>query len=366
MSLTKQLLFWTVAFIATIAAMFLLSDILLPFIAGITIAYFLDPLATRLERLGLGRLGATLTILVASILFVVVALLILVPVLGHQTSGFIEKLPDTIKRLQTLLAEQGAPLLRRFGGENVVNDLQKSLGEILSTGAGWAGKFLSSLWSGSQALFSIVSLLVVTPVVAFYMMLDWDTMIAKADSWLPRAHAGTIRGIMRDIDRAIAGFVRGQALVCLILGAYYALGLSLVGLNFGLLIGFTAGIISFIPFVGSITGLVVSLVVAIVQFWPDWTMILIVLAVFGAGQFVEGNILSPKLVGESVGLHPVWLMFALVAFGSLFGFVGLLLAVPLAAAVGVLVRFALKQYLASPLYDPALAPPRDAGRTPLP
>jgi predicted PurR-regulated permease PerM len=144
--------------------------------------------------------------------------------------------------------------------------------------------------------------------------------------------------------------VRGQTAVCLILGSFYAVGLSLVGLNFGLLIGLISGVITFIPYVGSMTGLVLSVGIAFAQFWPAWTPVLVVAAIFFAGQFLEGYVLAPKLVGESVGLHPVWLMFALFAFGYLFGFVGLLLAVPLAAAAGVLARFALRQYLASPLY----------------
>jgi predicted PurR-regulated permease PerM len=170
------------------------------------------------------------------------------------------------------------------------------------------------------------------------------------DTWLPVPQRETVRAIARDIDKAIAGFVRGQATVCLILGTFYAVGLTMIGLNFGALIGMTAGFLSFIPYVGSLTGLILSVGVAIVQFWPDWHWILATLAIFVLGQFVEGNILSPKLVGASVGLHPVWLMFALLAFGSLFGFVGLLLAVPLAAAVGVIARHALRQYMASPLY----------------
>jgi predicted PurR-regulated permease PerM len=187
-------------------------------------------------------------------------------------------------------------------------------------------------------------------VVAFYLLVDWDKMVRTVDSWLPRRQQHSLRSIARDIDRAIAGFVRGQALVCLLLGTFYAVGLTLVGLNFGALIGMSAGLLSFIPYVGSLTGLILSVGVAIVQFWPDWTWIVATLAIFVVGQFVEGNILSPKLVGASVGLHPVWLMFALLAFGTLFGFVGLLLAVPLAAAVGVVARHALQQYMDSPLY----------------
>jgi predicted PurR-regulated permease PerM len=211
-----------------------------------------------------------------------------------------------------------------------------------------------------MALVSVVSLFVVTPVVAFYMLLDWDRMVATVDSWVPRDHVGTVRQIAADINTATAGFVRGQGTLCLILGAMYAFGLTLTGLNFAILIGLFAGLISFIPYVGSLTGLVLAVGVAFVQFWPQWQMIVAVAVVFFIGQFIEGNILSPKLVGKSVGLHPVWLMFALFAFGALFGFVGLLIAVPAAAAVAVLVRFAIARYLESPLYkghDPVPPPP---------
>ncbi|TIW51283.1 MAG: AI-2E family transporter, partial [Mesorhizobium sp.] len=193
------------------------------------------------------------------------------------------------------------------------------------------------------------SLFVVTPVVAFYMLLDWDRMVAVVDSWVPRDYVETVRVIARDINIATAGFVRGQGTLCLVLGGMYATGLTLTGLNFAILIGLFAGLISFIPYVGSLTGLVLAVGVAFVQFWPDWVMIVAVACVF-AGQFIEGNILQPRLVGKSVGLHPVWLMFALFAFGALFGFVGLLIAVPASAAVAVLVRFAIARYLESPLY----------------
>jgi predicted PurR-regulated permease PerM len=207
--------------------------------------------------------------------------------------------------------------------------------------------------------------MVVTPVVAFYLIYDWKRMIGALDTWIPRPHYDTVRALARDVDDAIAGFVRGQSGVCLILGSFYAMALTLVGLNFGFLIGLVSGLISFIPYVGSLTGLVIGATVAIAQFWPDYASILIVIAIFLLGQFLEGYVLAPKLVGESVGLHPVWLMFALFAFGYLFGFVGLLVAVPLAAAVGVLSRFALRQYLSSPLYTgvPAIEAAPDAAKS---
>jgi predicted PurR-regulated permease PerM len=201
-----------------------------------------------------------------------------------------------------------------------------------------------------MALVNILSLLVVTPIVAFYLLADWDLLVAKVDGWLPRDHAGTVREIFSDINAALAGFIRGQGTVCLLLGLFYALALTIAGLKFGLVIGLVAGLLSFIPYVGALVGGLVAIGVGLVQFWPDATNILIIVGIFAVGQFIEGNFLSPKLVGSSIGLHPVWLMFALFAFGYVFGFVGLLLAVPMAAAAGVLVRFALKQYLNSKLY----------------
>jgi predicted PurR-regulated permease PerM len=350
MTVQRQIGFWITALVVTVLLLFVLRGILLPFVAGFALAYLLDPLADRLQKVGLGRLGASLLILVLFVLVFIVSLMILVPFAAQQVGAFVERLPGYVVRLQELGAEQLGPLIRKLGLEDAIPATPPSVGNLISQGIAWMTTFLQGLWSGGQALIGIFSLLVVTPVVAFYMLVDWDRMVRTVDSWMPVRHRETIRIIARDIDRAIAGFVRGQAMVCIILGTFYAVSLALIGLNFGALIGMTAGILSFIPYVGSLTGLILSMGVAIVQFWPDWTMIAATLGIFIFGQFVEGNILSPKLVGESVGLHPVWLMFALVAFGALFGFVGLLLAVPLAAAIGVIARFALRQYLASPLY----------------
>jgi predicted PurR-regulated permease PerM len=350
MTLQRKIGFWLLALGVFGVAVWVLREILLPFIAGLILAYLLDPLVDRLERLGLGRVWATLAILVLSVLAFLSILFLLVPLFGSQVLALAERLPEYAKRLQSLVAEQGGPLLARLGGPQIVADLQQSLGNVVGQGARVFAGFIGSLWSGGQALLGVFSLVVVTPVVAFYLLVDWDKMIATVDSWVPVDQRETVRGLCHEIDMAIAGFLRGQALVCLLLGAFYAVALSAIGLNFGFIIGASAGLLSFIPYVGSLTGLVLSVGVAIVQFWPEWTWIVVTLIIFAVGQFVEGNILAPKLVGESVGLHPVWLMFALFAFGTFFGFVGLLLAVPLAAAVGVLVRFGLRQYLASPLH----------------
>jgi predicted PurR-regulated permease PerM len=350
MTIQRQIGFWIAALILAVLLLFVFRGILLPFVAGFALAYLLDPLADKLQKIGIGRLGASLLILVLFVLVFIITLMILVPFAAQQVGAFVERVPSYVARLQELANEQLRPLLERLGANGTLPEMQTSVGNLISQGIAWIATFLQGLWSGGQALLGIFSLLVVTPVVAFYMLVDWDRMVKTIDSWMPVRQRETIRTIAHDIDRAIAGFVRGQALVCIILGTFYAVGLTVIGLNFGALIGMTAGLLSFIPYVGSLTGLILSMGVAIVQFWPDWTMIAATLGIFVFGQFVEGNILSPKLVGDSVGLHPVWLMFALLAFGALFGFVGLLLAVPLAAAIGVIARFALRQYLASPLY----------------
>ena len=254
-----------------------------------------------------------------------------------------------MERLQALISGPNREWLTKiFGGQ--VGDPGKSVGGLMAQGASWLAAFLASLWSGGRALVSLFSLLIITPVVAFYLLCDWDRLLVTVDNWIPLPHRETVRGLAREMDAAIAGFVRGQAVICLILGVFYAVGLTLTGLHFGFLIGFGTGVMSFIPFVGALTGFLVAGGVAIAQFWPNWLSILAVVGVFAVGQVLEGYILSPKLVGARVGLHPVWLMFSLLAFGYLFGFVGLLVAIPLAAAIGVLTRFALRQYLASPLY----------------
>ena len=232
-------------------------------------------------------------------------------------------------------------------------------------GAQWLLNALKSLVSGGAAVFSFLSLLIITPVVAFYILIDWHRMISEIDSWLPLDHRDSLRKIAREINHALAGFIRGQSIVCLFLGLWYGIGLTLIGLDFGFLIGVLGGLLSFVPYVGSLTALVLSLGVALVQGWPSLKLFFMALAVVGVGQFLEGNVLSPKLVGESVGLHPVWLMFALLAFGQLFGFLGLLIAVPTAAAIGVVARHLIALYLTSPLYRgrsergaPMISPPR--------
>ncbi len=357
----RQVIFWATVLLFFVAFLYIFSSILLPFIAGMTIAYFLDPVADRLERLGLSRLMATIVILVAFVIVFALALMILIPVLINQFNDFAQRLPGYITQLQQFIADYQDSVLPGWI-KSQLGTIKNNFSTILSEGMGFLTGLFGQIWNSGKAIVDVISLLVITPVVAFYILLDWDRMVSKVDEWVPRNYVKDVRQIAREMDQAIAGFIRGQGSLCLILGIYYAAGLSIVGLNFGLLIGLFVGMISFIPYVGSMVGLVLAIGVAIVQFWPDYIWIIAVLAVFFSGQFLEGNILQPKLVGSSVGLHPVWLMFALFAFGALFGFVGLLIAVPAAAAVGVLVRFALSRYLQSDLYYGRL-PSGRAGKT---
>lgn len=337
-----QFIFWSLSFLVFVVFLYIFRAILMPFVAGMILAYFFDPLADRIEKLGLPRwLGASFCLLLFSLIFII-ATVTIVPVVLNQLSSLITNLPDLLSRFQLLVGDY-IPLDRFRSNESIASP-------VLSRLASWSGTIASSIWSSGIAILNVVSLFVITPIVAFYLLIDWDRMVAWIDDCLPRRHRHTIRTLFRDMDTAIAAFIRGQGIVCLLLGLFYAISLSLFGLNFGILIGLFAGLISFIPFIGSIIGLLLSLFISILQFWPDYTSILIIVLIFLVGQFVEGNILQPRIVGHSIGLHPVWLIFSLTAFGSLFGFTGLLIAVPVSAALGVLVRFGLSNYRSSSFY----------------
>jgi predicted PurR-regulated permease PerM len=359
-SLERQVLFWAIAAAALLYLLHLLGSAITPFAAGIALGYLLDPVVLKLQRLGLNRLGASLLILVAFALAVVIVLILVVPILANQFVVFSERLPSYAMRLQALAVEEGNALIAKYRGpwldalglkqQLSSAEIQTSVGDFVAQGAQWVLRAFRSLVSGGAAVFNFLSLLVITPVVAFYILVDWNRMISELDSWLPLDHRDSLRKIAREMNDALAGFIRGQSLVCIFLGLWYGLGLTLIGLDFGFLIGVLGGLLSFVPYVGSLTALLLSLGVALVQGWPSLTLFFLALGVVGVGQFLEGNVLSPKLVGESIGLHPVWLMFALLAFGELLGFLGLIIAVPTAAAIGVVSRHLVAIYLKSTLY----------------
>ena len=359
LSLERQLILWGSALLAMAAILYFLSPVLAPFVAGTALGYLLDPVADRLQRMGMSRLGAALVLLVFFIAFVVTALIILLPILSRQFAGLITAMPGYLQTLSGLMAEWQARFTSEYLNEWLQSlglgpagsiDTQKYIDDLTNQGAALIGDFLKSLvWRG-YALINVAALVVITPVVAFYMMLDWDRMIHILDNLVPPRHREDVRYLAGEIDRALAGFVRGQSLVCVFLGVWYAVGLSAIGLNFGFLIGVAAGILSFIPYVGSITAFVFSIIIAIVQGWPHISMCVEAIAIVSFGLIMDGYVLSPRLVGASVGLHPVWIMFALLAFGALFGFTGMIIAVPTAAAIGAVMRFLAVRYRRSALY----------------
>jgi predicted PurR-regulated permease PerM len=330
----------------------LLREVLLPFVAGMVLAYLLDPLANRIESLGVNRLVATLVIVALVVVLIAVLAVLTVPIIVREISYFAEDFPLYLRRLHTWASDPARPWLSKLVGEGL-GETERSLGDLTAFASSSLDTALRSLWSGGRALISIVSLGVVTPIVAFYLLYGWNKMIATVDNWVPPDRRETVRALAREIDATVGGFVRGQSTLCLILAAGYATALTMIGLEHGLLIGVVAGLISFIPYLGWLLGIIISTCVAIAQFWPDWMPILAVPAIFFVGQLISDYVLAPYLVGRRVHLSPVWMMFALFAFGYLFGFVGLLIAVPAASAIGVLMRFAFRGYYASPFYAPA-------------
>lgn len=339
-----QMKYWGIAAAVVSVVLWFLGDVLLPFVLGGAIAYCLDPVADWLERVGLKRGAATAVIAVAMLLVFVIMSLAVIPLLVQQAVALFEFAPNLFRDLQAFLSER-FPNMMDEG--SVVRATLLDLGEtIKQKGA----QLIEGLLGSVGSLLNLVTLFLITPVVAIYLLVDWDRMVAKVDQLVPLDHRPVIRHLATEVDRVLAGFIRGMGSVSLILGTYYAVALWLVGLQFGPVVGVIAGMLTFIPYVGAIVGGVLAVGLALFQFWGEWWWIVVVYAIFQSGQFVEGNILTPNLVGSSVGLHPVWLLLALSVFGSLFGFVGLLVAVPLAAALGVIARFFIQQYRSSRLF----------------
>lgn len=356
MRVERQVLFWLSAAVVLVLLIGLLRPILLPFVAGIVIAYFLNPAADLMTRAGLSRPIASVLIVAVALCVIAAALIFLVPLLLTQAQEFAVSLPEELSRLRALLESWARESLGSHypDFEAGLDGASKALSE---NWASVAGALASSLWDQGLAVFNFVSLMLVTPLVVFYVLMDWYPMLARIDSWLPRQHAPRLRKLASDINAAVSAFIRGQGTVCLVLALYYAIALSAAGLRYGLLVGLGTGLMSFVPFVGWALGLITATSIAFVQFWPEVLPIVIVVGIFAGAQVLDAGFLSPNIVGSKIGLHPVWLIFSLFAFSYLFGIVGVLVAVPIAAATGVLVRYAFNAYLASEVYRGGEAPP---------
>jgi predicted PurR-regulated permease PerM len=336
-------------------ALQLFTSVLAPFVAAAVIAYALDPPTTKLTRLGLPRGVAALMMILALLLAVLLFALLLYPLVIVQVGLLVNRIPQYAFLLQGWARTVLTHLQDNFGPD-VVND---KLRDVVS---GQAGSMLSillstvtALFGSGFAIFNVLSLAVVTPVVGFYLLRDWPWVIHIIDSWLPYRYRDVIRAQAREVDRILSAWVRGQAMCCMILALYYAAALTVAGLDLGLIVGLTAGLLSFIPYVGSITGGITALGLALAQF-PLWRGVFVVAGVLVIGQVLEGYVIYPRFLGDRVELPAVWVIFALFAGGAAFGFLGVMLAVPVAATIGVLCRFWLRRYLQSPLYlDPPAA-----------
>lgn len=347
---SKQAIWWGAAALVLVLVLWFLGNAIMPFLLGMAIAYFLDPVADRLERAGLSRTLAVVLITAIVVLAFAATLVWLVPLLVRQGTQLVETTPQMIQRLQEVVQARFPDLLPSGGF------LDMALAKGRETVAGSMGTIVGSVMGSLNGVIGFVMVVVIAPVVAFYMLLDWDRMVDRIDALLPRPHLDTLRSLFSQINDSISGFVRGQAVVILILALLYSTGLALAGLPFGIVIGVSAASLSFIPYLGTLLGGVLSIGVALFSFWDEPARILIVVGIFAAGQMLESNYLQPKIIGGHVGLHPVWLMLALAVFGTLFGFVGLLVAVPLGAAVGVVVRHTVQRYKESALYTGAQQP----------
>jgi len=349
MTAQRQAVFWTCVLGVLVFLLWTLGSMLLPFVVGMAVGYLLDPVVDRMARWGMSRSAAAGALILGSYALGVAALLLLTPLVVAQAFRFAAKLPAYV----TSLYHVAAPFLERAAIAAGIDDtarLEQTLAAAVERVVGPTTELARGLLGHGLAFINVALLLAITPLVAFYLLRDWPRIVAEVDGWLPREHVETIRAQARAIDHVLAGFARGTAIVCLVLGLFYAVALSVVGLDFGLFIGLAAGAVSFIPYVGTAFGLVTSVGVALYQFWPRWAMVGVVLGIFVAGQLLSDYVLTPRLVGDRIGLNPLWVIFGVLAGGELFGFVGMLLAVPTCAVIGVLVRFAIERYRASALY----------------
>lgn len=345
-----RFLFWVGAILILVLALGMLQPILLPFVAGVVIAFILAPAVSRLEGWGVRRSLAAAVVLLLFLVCVALVFVLLVPLIQEQIVQLIAKVPSLIALLQDYLGRAMSLLQERLPAEEMAK-LRDLVGAKLGEALAWLAALLQGAVTSSIAILNIISLVIVTPIVTFFLLRDWEKIVAQINSYLPRQSLATVREQARIISDMLVGFIHGQVLVCLILAMYYGVALSVVGLESGLALGLLIGVLAVIPILGAAIGFVLALGLAASQY-GTWSAILTVVGVFAVGQVAEGNFLTPKLVGDRINLHPVWVLFALFAGATLFGFVGVLFAVPAAAVIGVLVRFALLRYRRSAVYDP--------------
>jgi predicted PurR-regulated permease PerM len=345
-----QRLALVVAFVLAVWLFFrLFSSILMPFVVAAGVAYFLDPAVSRLAKIGVRRPMGAVLMLFAVLLFVALFIVLLYPVIASQAAVLATNLPSYIKVAQVDFANIMADLQHRLGPGAMSQKLRdlasNQAGEIM----GFLGSAATNIIGSGFAVVNVLTLLIITPIVAFYFLRDWPGIVRHVDSWLPRPYEGVIRAQAVEVNRLLAAWIRGQAICCIVLAVVYAVGLTIVGLDLGLIIGLAAGLLSFIPYVGTIVGAVLAILLSLSQD-PGWHSVISVMVVFAFGQALNDYVIQPRFLGDRVGLPAVWVIFSLFAGGAAFGFLGVMLAVPVTATLGVLARFWLRRYLHSSLY----------------
>lgn len=351
MTAKDQMKFWALAVAGFSGFLYLFQAVLLPFVLGGAIAYLLNPAVQKLQRLKISRNWAVVLILLVFAVIVAVFMGFAAPILYRELGEVAQNIPQYIQtlsaKLQTLFDDAQGWLGEQ--GEFNDFDVQAILGSYAGSAADFAKTIAQKIFLSSMAFFDFLALLVITPVMAYFMMQEWPVITKFVDDLLPRQHRTTIVNLFKEIDKKLSSFIRGQISVVMILAVLYAVALLVAGLKYGFLIGLCAGLLSIIPMLGSILGLLVAVAVAWFQ-TGEITYMAMIAGIFVAGQFIEGYLLTPKLVGESVGLHPLWVFFAIMAGGSLLGIVGMLIAIPVAAIISVLVAFGLHHYKKSAYY----------------
>ena len=342
---------WMVMVTVTASALllYILAPVLMPFIIAAVLAYISDPLVDRLEARKLPRTLAVVTVFVGLSLIAVLTLLVLIPMIERQVDVFAQKLPSYINLIQSRLL----PHIYQFFGVSETDvqlfDLKSSLQDYWNTAGGFTQNALASVSRSGLAFAGLIANLLLIPVVTFYLLRDWDHLVNRVNELIPRRSQPVVARLARESDEVLGSFLRGQMMVMMVLAAIYSIGLSIVGLDLAVLIGLTAGLISFVPYLGFIVGILFAGIAVFVQF-QDVLHLGYIAIVFGIGQAFEGMILTPLLVGDRIGLHPVAVIFAVLAGGQLFGFIGVLLALPVAAVIAVILRYLHERYMESGLY----------------
>lgn len=347
MRLGKQI-FWLVILLISSYFIYNVRGILPPFIFAFIIAYFLHPLVSKLEKYRIPRWLSSALVILIFVLVIIILFVKLLPLIYEQLGEFISSLPAYREYLHQKLI---LPIINFVGtlDHKIKDKFEAGINDFSSMIFVYITDFLNNIWQSGMAIMHVASLIFLTPILVFYVLRDWHKIVKSFEKTFPRSNRTQIKHQMREIEKVLSGFVRGQFTVCLFLGVFYALSLYFTGLKYALTIGFVTGILSFIPYLGIFLGSTVAIFIAFIQF-NNIREIAVVILVLVVGQIIESNFISPRIVGEKVGLHPVWLLFAVLAGGYLFGFVGVMLAVPVAAVIGVIWKSLMRLYLSSSFY----------------